>query len=99
MIAPALADDSSDSGLIYFISVRAPSVDPAPRYISASPTPVDGKTESLTACDGETYYLSPGDAAAVRAAVSNSNTVQLQVADVGEDAAASRIVCLIQASP
>lgn len=82
----------------YFVSMRAPAVDPAPRYVTASRDPVDGKTASIAGCDGQTYYLTPGDAGAVAAALSNANTVQLQVARPGRSAADSSVVCLMQAS-
>jgi hypothetical protein len=81
----------------YFIAMRAPVVDPAPRYVSASPTPVDGKPTAIAGCDGGTYYLSLADGAAVRAAITNANTVQLQIANPGDDPSSSRAVCLIQA--
>jgi len=53
----------------------------------------------MTVCDGNTYYLTPDDAATVNAALSYNNTVQLQVAPVGGSAQTSSVVCLIQASP
>jgi hypothetical protein len=82
----------------FFVAMRAPVVDPGPRYVSASPVPVDGKPTAITACDGNTYYLSLADGAAVRAAIANGNTVQLQIANLGDDPSVSQPVCLIQAS-
>lgn len=94
----ALADDTAPDSREYFFSMRAPSVDPAPRYVAASRDPVEGKTASVAGCDGATYYLSPADAAAVRAAMANENTVQLQAGEMGQGAQESRVACLMQAS-
>jgi hypothetical protein len=94
----AFAGDPPPDPHLYFFSMRAPEVDLAPRYVAASRTPTEGNVAALEACDGQTYYLTVADAAAVRAAIANANTVQLQAADPGADAGQSGVVCLMQAS-
>jgi len=96
--AASHADDSQAPTTQFYISMRAPDVDPSPRYAPASLAPADGKTADIQGCDGQTYYLSVADAAAVRAALANANTVQLQAADPGADASTSRVLCLMQSS-
>jgi len=91
----ALADGDQQ----YFIVMRAPDVDPTPRYVSVGVSQIDDQSVAMTVCDGNTYYLTPDDAATVNAALSYNNTVQLQVAPVGGSAQTSSVVCLIQASP
>jgi len=91
----ALADDDSQ----YFIAMRTPQVDPAPRYAVAAPSPTQDQTVAYTACDGHTYYLSPGDAASVNASIANDSTVELHIAPSGTSPQDSSATCLIQASP
>jgi hypothetical protein len=91
---PALCDDGDQ----YFVSMRAPLVDPAPRFVGAAQSATDTQTAPLSGCDGETYYLAPNDLAVVTAALASGNTVQLQVASAGAPPDGSAIVCLWQAS-
>ncbi len=95
--APAFGD--GDDGYQYFIAMRAPQLEPAPRYVGASTGATETQTVAYAGCDGATYYLTPGDAAAVAAAIANANTVQMQIGAVGAPAESSSIMCLIQASP
>ena len=92
----AVADGSSNQ---YFIALRAPQVDLAPRYVAASPTQTDGQNSPFAACDGNTYYLTSSDAAAVSSALASDATVQLQIAPQGAAPQNSSALCLVQASP
>lgn len=83
----------------YFVSMRAPDVDPAPRYVEAWPQSTDTNSAALAACDGATYYLTPDDLTVVNAALANQNSVELQTSPDGSAAESSVVVCLIQASP
>lgn|ERR1700733_14147805 len=90
------ADGNSNQ---YFVAMRIPQVDLAPRYVSASTAPTGGQTTSFAACDGNTYYLSASDAAAVSTAVASEATIQLQMAPQGAAPQDSSVLCLVQASP
>jgi len=94
--AGAMADGGANE---YFVTLRVPQIDQTPRYVSASPTPSDGQSSPFAACDGNTYYLSTADAAAVSSAIEGEGTVQLQYAPQGTPPENSTVVCLIQASP
>jgi hypothetical protein len=83
----------------YFVALRIPQTDQAPRYVSASQTPSDGQTSPFTACDGNTYYLTAADATAVSSAIGSEGTVQFQFAPQGAPPENSTVICLIQASP
>ena len=93
----SLADDPPTDE--YFLSMRAMQVETEPRYVTASPVATDEQTEPVAACDGQTYYLTSNDAAAVSAALANANIVQLQTAAAGTQPQDSSIVCVLQAGP
>jgi hypothetical protein len=96
MSAPATADDADSN--IFFFSMRAPDVEPLPRFVSASPTATDAQTAQITACNGTAYFLTPDDAAAVQSALANNNTVQLVSGPSGTEADQTSVVCLMQSS-
>jgi hypothetical protein len=91
----ALADD----GQQYFIAMRTPQVDPAPRFAVAMQSASGDQTVAYTACDGQTYYLSAGDMATVNAAIASQSTIELHTAAPGVAPQDSAALCLIQASP
>lgn len=94
----ARADDAPPAAR-YFFSMRAPDVDPAPRYVEAWSQSTDTLSAAIAACDGVTYYLAPDDLAVVNAALANQNSVELQTSPDGAAAESSAVVCLMQASP
>jgi hypothetical protein len=75
--------------------MRAPDVDPGPRYVPAFAEASDDRPGALTGCDGKTYYLSTDDLAAVQSALMNENIVELQVAPAGTAAQDSAVVCIM----
>jgi hypothetical protein len=93
------ADDAPPPSDSYFISMRSPDVDASPRYAGAVLDPTDDMSEPISGCDGETYYVTTDDKAAVMAAFANGNTVQLQDGPPGAAAADTSVICLMQASP
>jgi hypothetical protein len=95
-LSSAEADGSSSQ---YFIALRTPQVDQTPRYVTATTAPSDGQSSPFAACDGNTYYLSSEDAAAVSAALASEATVQLQSGPQGTAPENSSVLCLVQASP
>lgn len=95
---PAGADDPPSPSDDFFISMRAPDLDPAPRFVGVSPNPTDEQTVALESCDAKTYYLTPDDLAAVNAALANDNTVELQRGPDGSAPQDSSVLCLMQAS-
>lgn len=100
LVAQAVrADEPPASSNVYFIAMRAPDVDPAPRFVSLSPSATDEQTSTISGCDGATYFLAPDDLAAVNAALSNNNTVELQGGPDGTAPQDSSVICLLQASP
>jgi hypothetical protein len=90
------ADNTPAPNQVFYFEMRAPVVDPAPRYAAASPVPVDGKSIAVAACDGNTYFLSLVDGAAVQAAIANASIVQLQIATLGDAPSTSRTICILQ---
>lgn len=96
-VQTALADDASDDDQ-FFVAMRTPQVDPLPRYVSLSLVATSDLTSTFSGCDGQTYYLSPADAATVTAAVAAHATVQLQTAPSGVAPEESSVICLVQAS-
>ena len=95
-VSVVAADSNSNQ---YFVALRIPQVDSAPRYVSASMAPTVGQVTPFTACDGNTYYLSASDAAAVNTAAASEATIQLQMAPQGATPQESAALCLVQASP
>jgi hypothetical protein len=90
----ARADDAQQ----YFIAMRTPQVDSAPRFVVATQSPTGDQTVAYAACDGNTY-LSSSDMAAVNAAIASQSTVQLHTAAPGVAPRDSAAICLIQSSP
>jgi hypothetical protein len=80
----------------YWISMRNFATDPAPIYVVASPTQTAQQTSALQACDGNTYYLAPGDYSTLQGELQNQAAVQLNTS-TGSDPTASSLVCMIQA--
>ena len=93
IVQPAFADDSED---VFFIAMRAPDVDPVPRYISIYGDATDTVSAAISGCDGQTYYAVPDDASVVTAALANGNIVELMSGDPGTTAQNSSVVCVIQ---
>lgn len=97
-VAAALADDNPPEPR-YFFSMRAPDVEPVPRYVEAWSTATGTQPTAAAGCDGRTYYLSPDDMATLGAALANQNSVELQTSPDGAPPQESTVVCLMQASP
>jgi hypothetical protein len=91
--SPVLADDTAD---VFFIAMRAPNLDPAPRYISVYEDATDTVSQEIAGCDGETYYATPDDATVVSAAIANGNIVELQAGATGTAPQDAGTVCVIQ---
>jgi hypothetical protein len=91
--SPVLADDPPSA--IYFIAMRAPDVDPVPRFVSLSASATDSQSAAVTGCDGQTYYATPDDASVVSAALSNGNVVELASGPTGTAAQDSAVVCVM----
>ncbi len=79
--------------------MRAPDVDPMPRYVEAVSASTDTQSARTNGCDGQTYYLTPDDGATLKAALTNQNSVELQTSSDGAPPQESTVVCLMQASP
>ena len=92
-----LADGAPPSDS-YYISMRSPDVDATPRFITVTLDQSDAQSEPFAACDGETYYMTTDDKAALNAALANGNTVQLQDGPPETAAQDTSVVCLVQAS-
>ncbi len=75
MCGSAIADGTSNQ---YYIAMRIPLVDLVPRYVSASTASVADQATPFAGCDGNSYYLTSSDAAAVNSAIASDATVQLQ---------------------
>jgi hypothetical protein len=76
--------------------MRAPDVEPVPRYISVYADPSDTATQPIAGCDGNTYYAGWDDASVVTAAMANGNIVELMTGDAGTASQDSSAVCVIQ---
>jgi hypothetical protein len=90
---PALADEPAD---VFFIAMRAPDVDPVPRYISVYADASDAVSAAISGCDGQTYYATLDDASVVTAALANGNIVELTSGDPGTSSQNSSVVCVVQ---
>jgi hypothetical protein len=93
MPSSAMADDPPD---VFFISMRAPDVEPVPRYISVYADPSDTATQPITGCDGNTYYAGWDDASVFTAALANGNNIELMTGDAGTAPQNAGAVCIIQ---
>jgi hypothetical protein len=88
-----LADDPPE---LFFISMRVPNLDPAPRFVSVYQDATDSVTEPVAGCDGNTYYATPDDAQVIAAALENGNSVELASGPQGTAAQDAGVLCIIQ---
>jgi len=89
-----LADDPPPD--VFFIAMRAPDLDPAPRYISIYGDATDAASQEIAGCDGQTYYATPDDASVVSAAMANGNIVELASGAPGTAPQNAGMICVIQ---
>lgn len=68
---------------LYFFALPLSPTNTSQRYLAALRVADTGRSASVFGCDGATYFLSKDDAAAVNAAVSSHDLVQLVTAPKG----------------
>lgn len=94
----AWADEAVPPGdWAFYLSMRSITGEASPRFVAASAGATASRDTPLEACDGHIYYLTAVDAAAVNAALTRGDTVQLHMAAPETSATAAAIRCLIQA--
>jgi hypothetical protein len=90
---------SAQTSTIYWISMRSYRDGTPLSFVPAATASSDQQPVAVTACDGNTYYLSQADYSTMQAALANQSTVQLNSGPDGSTPDTSAISCLIQAGP
>jgi hypothetical protein len=83
----------------FFILMRAPDLEPAPRYISIYEAQSDAASEPVAGCDGKTYYAAYDDLSVVNAALANGNIVELMRGDLGVAPEDAGVTCIVRTGP
>jgi hypothetical protein len=87
------------SGTDCFISMRSTTGESSLNFVALAQRQNDQQTTGIQAFDGNTYYLSDSDGAAVQAALADQDTVQLHAAPAETTSdETTPVVCLVQAS-
>lgn len=91
----AFADDPPQPPPVYYVSMRNLATEASPSFVTVEAQASATHTAPVAGCDGLTYYATPSDAAAIAAARTNGEVVQLHFGESGGQAQSSAIMCVI----
>lgn len=86
----------ADQAHLFSFSIRSHNTTTGPQFVDASETETTERSVAIAACDSQTYWLSPSDAATLQAGVAAGYLIHLHVRIPGTPPENASALCVME---